>query len=67
MKAINIENVLNFNFIDQPDIENMLESMNQLTQIKALDSDVFNFILLKVVNYLTRKDDGIITIRTLIQ
>ena len=31
MKAINIENVLNFNFIDQPDIENMLESMNQLT------------------------------------
>ena len=22
MKAINIENVLNFNFIDQPDIEN---------------------------------------------
>ncbi|KAM3141652.1 hypothetical protein pb186bvf_006257 [Paramecium bursaria] len=39
MKAINIENVLKFNFIDQPDVENMLESMNQLTQIKALDSN----------------------------
>lgn len=40
MKAIGIKAVLDFDLIDKPSVELMLQNLNQLVRLKALDEDV---------------------------
>jgi HrpA-like RNA helicase len=40
MKAIGIKNVLKFDFLDQPNMALVLQNLNQLQKLDALDCDV---------------------------